>query len=189
MKRIAWFIGSLIGFMLISGSALAITYTFDEYSVGTIITNQYSYFTLLSGTDGNTGRIALDSDFPSAPVLSPSTTSGWTGDYTLDFVVPVYGLSFDTGYWNTPGAGVIDVFASDDTTLVAQLSNVGTVIEAFDLSSYGNIGKLYFSSLSDPAGSSIDNLSFTPVPEPSTFLLLGGGLAGLAFVVRRRKKE
>ena len=28
-----------------------------------------------------------------------------------------------------------------------------------------------------------------PVPEPSTFLLLSGGLAGLAFAVRRRRKE
>jgi len=28
-----------------------------------------------------------------------------------------------------------------------------------------------------------------PVPEPSTFILLGAGLAGLGFLVRRRKKE
>ncbi len=29
----------------------------------------------------------------------------------------------------------------------------------------------------------------SPVPEPSTFFLLGGGLVGLGFVVRRRRKE
>lgn len=30
---------------------------------------------------------------------------------------------------------------------------------------------------------------FVPIPEPSTFILLGGGLAGLAFYARRRRKE
>jgi len=43
-------------------------------------------------------------------------------------------------------------------------------------------------------GLAFDNFSpasatITPVPEPSTFLLLGGGLAGLAFAVHRRRKE
>lgn len=33
-----------------------------------------------------------------------------------------------------------------------------------------------------------DNASSAPVPEPSTFLLFGAGLAGVAFLRRRAKK-
>lgn len=36
---------------------------------------------------------------------------------------------------------------------------------------------------------STERIPNTVVPEPSTFILLGGGLAGLAFVARRRRKE
>lgn len=34
----------------------------------------------------------------------------------------------------------------------------------------------------------VSSATAVPVPEPSTFLLLGGGLAGLAFVTRRKRK-
>ena len=51
---------------------------------------------------------------------------------------------------------------------------------------YGNA--IFMTQWNDPVDFHIFR-SLTPVPEPSTFLLLGGGLAGLAFVVRRRRKE
>jgi hypothetical protein len=60
---------------------------------------------------------------------------------------------------------------------------------------YENLGSLQYGVVDlDVFGSNgidlykISHLSI-PAPEPSTFLLLGGGLAGLALLIRRRKKE
>lgn len=43
-------------------------------------------------------------------------------------------------------------------------------------------------SVSDGANISMNASDVAPVPEPSTFLLLGSGLAGLGFFARKRKK-
>ena len=47
--------------------------------------------------------------------------------------------------------------------------------------SFDNMGGMAFRTIASAVAE--------PVPEPSTFLLLGGGLAGLAFYARRRRKE
>jgi len=70
---------------------------------------------------------------------------------------------------------------SDDITGVFQLDSGYRYIKLAAWSEFGNPDELY-----EPE---IDAVAGIPIPEPSTFLLLGGGLVGLAFVVRRRRKE
>lgn len=52
----------------------------------------------------------------------------------------------------------------------------------YDYASYG------LTNSGDGSYWMMDNFEYSPVPEPSTFLLLGSGLAGLGFYARKRKK-
>lgn len=77
----------------------------------------------------------------------------------------------------------IDSFTANGLPLAGGILSIDTV----RFYTYGtNPTSLYFNPRS------FDNVlisTIDPIPEPSTFLLLGSGLAGLAFVARRRKRE
>jgi hypothetical protein len=188
-------IRSKIGFLAalvllaVAGSAPAFAnaylLTFSEFPVGTVITNQYAADgVLFSGVSGLAPIIANDGAMPGSPVLSPNPT--YAGDFDISFTGGAHSVQFDSGYWDTLGTGIIDVYNTAHV-LLASLTNTALGVEHFDLSSYGIIGSIYFNSVNDPAGADIDNLAFATVPEPMSLVLFATGLAVLGLLIRRRK--
>jgi len=100
----------------------------------------------------------------------------------------------------------VNVLLESDVETIFSPTNQTSTYSSFstDLLSLVGTGNLFslqfsFATLDSIANNSsgvrIDNVAINtgdspaPVPEPGTLLLLGSGLAGLAFVARRRRKE
>lgn len=185
MKRVALVL--IVFYIALPLTASAATINFDEFAVSTPISNQYlglgvwfsNYDTL------NFPVIAVDGANPTSPVLSGSPP--YTGGFWMAFVSPQNHVSFDSGYWDSIGSGFVRVQDSG-LNVLADLTNPASGIYTFDLY-YADIKYITFSPGLDPNGAAIDNLNFAPIPEPSTMMLLGSGLAGLVGYGRRRLKK
>jgi hypothetical protein len=65
---------------------------------------------------------------------------------------------------------------------------MGWVYKSFDFTANGPTETLTFQSTTGSAyGPALDNLSVTPVPEPSTWAMMILGFAGVGFLAYRRK--
>ena len=173
----------------VAGAANA-AITFSEYPVGTVISNQYAGQGVLFSAGTVTPRlpqISMDGAMPTEPVLRPTGEPDYytyQGDFWMEFPVPASDVTFDSGYWDGVGTGVIKVY-DPGMNLLANLSNTSTGVDTIGISGLGPIGYVYFNSIGDGGGADIDNLAVT-IPAPGALLLVSLG-AGLVGWMRRRR--
>ncbi len=127
-----------------------------------------------------------------------STVYGGTHrEQDLTFTAPTRAFGVDLFvFWSQPIATTISVFDLGGQ-LIGSTTLTPTPGQFVGWQHEAGIGRVHFSGGSnDAVGVRMDNVAFgagaapvTTTPEPATFALLGGGLAAVGVVARRRRRE
>lgn len=156
----------LLGILLASFVATAnasTTITFDEFPLGTLISDQYEFQGVIFGPGDLTPRLpqcSMNGAMPDQPVLRPTGEPDFyifQGDFWMFFPRPATSVQFDSGYWDDAGVGIIEAY-DKFMNLVGTFTNPGTGVQPIDISGVGEITAVYFNSIADGAGADIDNL-------------------------------
>jgi len=107
-------------------------------------------------------------------MVDGEVTKGWINNYSLSSDEFAAYLVTDGIRYETPEIALANALSTSFTLTSESYVN----FYIYDIKYTDNIGGM---TLRVEKG-------VAPVPEPSTFLLLGGGLLGLGFCVRKRKK-
>lgn len=189
MKKLIMFCVVLISVNGMANAAPTYTITFDEFPLGTMIDDEYAAMGVEFIPGDVTPRlpqISMNGAMPDQPILRPTGEPEYIifqGDFWMHFTTTASEVTFDSGFWDSVGVGVINVY--DPYMLpLANLTNTNTGVNVTNIS--GRIGYIYFNSIADGAGADIDNLHFTQIPTPGAILLCSFG-AGVVGWLRRRK--
>ncbi len=172
----------------------AIVETFDNDSLLWTWTGDYSVVNgSLSGAYSAPTGVSIkdESDYVTVPFLSAPgavTVTGLGADYNY------FGLWWGSvDDYNTlefyKGTTLVETIVGLDITNPADgnqsAPSTNLYVNFYDLDNFDS-----FRMVSTQYAFEVDNIAVgsAPVPEPSTFLLLGGGLMGLAWYGRKRKK-
>jgi hypothetical protein len=166
-----------------NGGASLLNWTVSSGAIDVIGTGFYDFYpgngnyVDLNGSSGSFGEISSNASF--AP-----------GTYTLSFFLG----SSQGGADNVgPGPKTTTVTLGDFTQSITLASNFGPTLQTFTFTTTG--GQLVFTSVPDGGnfapyiGNILDNVQVSAVPEPSTWLMMLLGFAGLGFAAYRRTKE
>jgi hypothetical protein len=189
MKKLLMICAILIGVAEMASAAPTTLITFDEFPLGTLIDTQYAPLGVVFLPGDVTPRlpqISMNGAMPTQPILRPTGEPDnyiYQGDFWIQFTTPAVEVQFDSGYWDSLGVGIIDVY-DPYMNPIASLTNTTTGVNVTNVT--GWIGYIYFNSIADGAGADIDNLAFSPIPAPGA-IVLGGIGVGLVGWLRRRR--
>jgi hypothetical protein len=193
-------------------SARATTITFEDLSVGTVVTNQYANVVFSSNgayqnrtVEISVPSIGFESSIYIGTFSSSSLDSSYFGETILTFLTPVSNLSFEAfGHNDATGTiAKVDVFVGGAFNSTADVLGVG--FDPFggfedyanivvDLTAFSNVTSIRIHGITDPQGLGWDNFSFNlgagvselPLPPSIALQLAGFGLLALAW--RRTRK-
>lgn len=195
MKKVLLIVTTL--FFVLSGTVFATVINFDGLGIGSLGSyggltwnNMYSY----TYSDYNTGwSNTLTSVSGDGFAYNFSGLSARVGDGS-DFD---FNGAYLTGWLNNDAE-----WYANAPSVTIQGYNNGSLIDTFEAKltvgtmSYFDVGmagvnEIVFTTIGEPKWFLMDDFTYNesaPVPEPSTLLLLGSGLLGLAWYSRKRKK-
>jgi hypothetical protein len=183
----------MVALVLALGTMGPVAFAQNLLTNGSFETGDFTGWTL-AGNTGFTGVTTVAGDFGYAAEDGDFFAYlGAVGSDTLlsQSFADVSGQNYTFSFWyDNNNGGTPEDFSAywDGIQLLSIIDDPGTdgwVNYAFSETGTGSDG-IQFDVRNDPSYDALDNVSVSATPEPSSFLLMGSGLIGLAGAFRRR---